>query len=150
MTNQRKMLIFCATQDMVDYMTPLLASVLSQKDTIEESSDEENEEKNEEKQNDFKIRSNIHFFRLHGNMTQKVHSAWDNYFSHLSCLWHIYFILQNSAGHCFNNCVCICHCCRTGQRFSKLFGILMLAFCCARWVRLNFSPSFAAITGGLL
>jgi hypothetical protein len=83
MTNQRKMLIFCATQDMVDYMTPLLASVLSQKDTIEESSDEENEEKDEEKQNDFKIRSNIHFFRLHGNMTQKVHSAWDN-FSHLS------------------------------------------------------------------
>jgi hypothetical protein len=73
LTNQRKMLIFCATQDMVDYLTPLLASVLSQKDTIEESSDEEDEEKEEDDEEKFRINSNILFFKLHGNMTQKVY-----------------------------------------------------------------------------
>lgn len=89
------MLIFCATQDMVDYMTPLLATVLSQKDTIdEENSDDEDEEKEGKNENDFKIRSNIQFFRLHGNMTQKVLSVGQFLFSHL---WSdIYFIAKTS------------------------------------------------------
>ncbi|XP_065345711.1 probable ATP-dependent RNA helicase DDX31 [Cloeon dipterum] len=73
LTNQRKMLIFCATQDMVDYLTPLLASALSQKDTTEESSDEEgdNDEEAEDEKNLSGINTKIQFFRLHGNMTQK-------------------------------------------------------------------------------
>ncbi|XP_059487931.1 probable ATP-dependent RNA helicase DDX31 [Neocloeon triangulifer] len=74
LTNQRKMLIFCATQDMVDYLTPLLASALSQKDTTEESSDEDDDDEEAEAKEEKKssiLSTNIHFFRLHGNMTQK-------------------------------------------------------------------------------
>lgn len=52
MSDQRKMLIFCATQDMVDFHTELLARVLGGSAQV-----------------------NVEFFKLHGNMTQKVRSA---------------------------------------------------------------------------
>jgi ATP-dependent RNA helicase DDX31/DBP7 len=51
MSDQRKMLIFCATQDMVDFHTELLALVLGASAQV-----------------------NVEFFKLHGNMTQKVRS----------------------------------------------------------------------------
>jgi ATP-dependent RNA helicase DDX31/DBP7 len=52
MGDQRKMLIFCATQDMVDFHTELLELVLGGSAQV-----------------------NIEFFKLHGNMTQKVRSV---------------------------------------------------------------------------
>jgi len=116
------MLIFCATQDMVDYLTPLLASVLSEKDTIEESSDEDEEEK-EEDQDQFKIRSNVHFFRLHGNMTQKV------FFVENSSLCILLKKIVTIKTH-LKIVACICF--RTELRCSKLFGTRTLEFCCAR------------------
>jgi ATP-dependent RNA helicase DDX31/DBP7 len=51
MGDQRKMLIFCATQDMVDLHTELLALVLGGSAQV-----------------------NVRFFKLHGSMTQKVGS----------------------------------------------------------------------------
>lgn len=48
MSEQRKMLIFCATQDMVDFHTELLSLVLGMSDEVD-----------------------VSFFKLHGNMTQK-------------------------------------------------------------------------------
>jgi hypothetical protein len=70
------MLVFCATQDMVDYLTPLLAVCLAQEDTTERDDEEESEEEEEEDvqrtEDRMKIKSNIRFFRLHGNMSQKV------------------------------------------------------------------------------
>ncbi|PNF16318.1 hypothetical protein B7P43_G10839 [Cryptotermes secundus] len=48
MSDKRKMLIFCATQDMVDFHTELLARVLGGSAQV-----------------------NVEFFKLHGNMTQK-------------------------------------------------------------------------------
>lgn len=52
MSDERKMLIFCATQYMVDFHTELLALVLGGSAQV-----------------------NIEFFKLHGNMTQKVCSV---------------------------------------------------------------------------
>ena len=49
MSDQRKMLIFCATQDMVDFHTELLSRVLGLSDHVD-----------------------VSFFKLHGSMTQKV------------------------------------------------------------------------------
>jgi superfamily II DNA/RNA helicase len=49
MSEQRKMLIFCATQDMVDFHTELLSRVLGVSDHV-----------------------TVSFFKLHGSMTQKV------------------------------------------------------------------------------
>jgi len=49
MSEQRKMLIFCATQDMVDFHTELLSLVLGVSDDVD-----------------------VSFFKLHGSMTQKV------------------------------------------------------------------------------
>lgn len=49
MSSQHKMLIFCATQDMVDFHTELLTLVLGGSDHMD-----------------------IEFFKLHGSMTQKV------------------------------------------------------------------------------
>ncbi|XP_069676917.1 ATP-dependent DNA helicase DDX31 isoform X2 [Periplaneta americana] len=46
MSEQKKMLVFCATQDMVDYITELMSSVVGQSYDVE-------------------------FFKLHGSMTQK-------------------------------------------------------------------------------
>lgn len=48
MSDQRKMLIFCATQDMVDFHTELLSRVLGLSDHVD-----------------------VSFFKLHGSMTQK-------------------------------------------------------------------------------
>jgi ATP-dependent RNA helicase DDX31/DBP7 len=53
MRSQCKMLIFCATQDMVDFHTELLALVLGQSDQVD-----------------------IEFFKLHGSMTQQVGKIW--------------------------------------------------------------------------
>jgi ATP-dependent RNA helicase DDX31/DBP7 len=49
MSGQRKILIFCATQDMVDFHSELLALVLGESDVMD-----------------------VEFFKLHGNMTQQV------------------------------------------------------------------------------
>jgi ATP-dependent RNA helicase DDX31/DBP7 len=52
MSDQRKMLIFCATQDMVDFHTELLTLVLGGSAQV-----------------------SVEFFKLHGNMTQNVRSV---------------------------------------------------------------------------
>jgi ATP-dependent RNA helicase DDX31/DBP7 len=49
MSEERKILIFCATQDMVDFHTELLSLVLGMSDYVD-----------------------VSFFKLHGSMTQKV------------------------------------------------------------------------------
>ncbi|GLG99734.1 Probable ATP-dependent RNA helicase CG8611 [Gryllus bimaculatus] len=62
---ERKMLLFCATQDMVDYLTELLTVVLSRKDTDEQ----EGSNGDDDPEDSFNV--GVDFFRLHGQMDQK-------------------------------------------------------------------------------
>lgn len=83
MSNEKKMLIFMATQDMVDFHTELFSSVLGTrekaKDTgdLDVDSDVEDEygllEKKDDEEADESDPSliDIEFFKLHGNMAQK-------------------------------------------------------------------------------
>lgn len=81
MTHERKMLIFMATQDMVDFHTEMLSTVLGTREKktgeVDEDSDLEDEygllKKKDENEEDDKDPSlvDIEFFKLHGNMTQK-------------------------------------------------------------------------------
>ncbi|KAK3911609.1 putative ATP-dependent RNA helicase DDX31 [Frankliniella fusca] len=81
MTAERKMLIFMATQDMVDFHTEMLTTVLGTREkktgAIDEDSDLEDEygllKKKDDDEEDDKDPSmvDIEFFKLHGNMTQK-------------------------------------------------------------------------------
>lgn len=81
MTHERKMLIFMATQDMVDFHTEMLSTVLGTREKktgeVEDDSDLEDEygllQKKDENEEDDKDPSlvDIEFFKLHGNMTQK-------------------------------------------------------------------------------
>ncbi|XP_066999198.2 ATP-dependent DNA helicase DDX31 [Anabrus simplex] len=61
LTTHRKMLLFCATQDMVDYFTELFTSVLSRSDQDDDDSDDEGSSPTVD----------VEFFHLHGNMSQK-------------------------------------------------------------------------------
>lgn len=81
MTAERKMLIFMATQDMVDFHTEMLTTVLGTREKktggVDEDSDLEDEygllKKKDDDEEDVKDPSlvDIEFFKLHGNMTQK-------------------------------------------------------------------------------
>ncbi|XP_034232632.1 probable ATP-dependent RNA helicase DDX31 [Thrips palmi] len=81
MSHERKMLIFFATQDMVDFHTEMLSSVLGTREKktgeVDDDSDLEDEygllKKKDEDEEDEKDPSlvDIDFFKLHGNMTQK-------------------------------------------------------------------------------
>ncbi|KAK7793304.1 hypothetical protein R5R35_007629 [Gryllus longicercus] len=62
---ERKMLLFCATQDMVDYLTELLTVVLSRKDTDEQEGSDEDDDPEDS------YNVGVDFFRLHGQMDQK-------------------------------------------------------------------------------
>ncbi|XP_046403874.1 probable ATP-dependent RNA helicase DDX31 [Ischnura elegans] len=68
MTEEKKLLVFCGTQDMVDYLTDLLAYVLgipaSSKNEHAVNDDDDDEEFEGERLTD------VEFFKLHGNMTQ--------------------------------------------------------------------------------
>ncbi|XP_011256836.2 probable ATP-dependent RNA helicase CG8611 [Camponotus floridanus] len=55
---QHKILIFMATQDMVDYHTEILSSILTE--SVDDNDDEDSDPL-----------VNVEFFKLHGNMTQK-------------------------------------------------------------------------------
>ncbi|KAF4532768.1 hypothetical protein B566_EDAN003548 [Ephemera danica] len=73
LTEERKILVFCATQDMVDYLTPLLATCLATQDSTEETEEEDSDGEVEsgEANLNVKIKTDIKFFRLHGSMGQK-------------------------------------------------------------------------------
>ncbi|XP_071455157.1 ATP-dependent DNA helicase DDX31 [Hetaerina americana] len=64
MTEEKKLLVFCATQDMVDYITDLLAYVLGVPDSSKNDDAEDDDEDEDERLVE------VEFFKLHGNMSQ--------------------------------------------------------------------------------
>ncbi|XP_063235880.1 probable ATP-dependent RNA helicase DDX31 [Bacillus rossius redtenbacheri] len=66
LSDERKMLVFCATQDMVDFLTALLSSVLAspRNSAADDSLDDDEEE-------DCDVLVDVEFLKLHGNISQK-------------------------------------------------------------------------------
>ncbi|KAG8230160.1 hypothetical protein J437_LFUL010411, partial [Ladona fulva] len=63
MTQEKKLLVFCATQDIVDYLTELMTQVLGSAATKRDEEDPDSEEG--------EGLVEVEFFKLHGSMSQK-------------------------------------------------------------------------------